>query len=696
MKSQLILGALVATGVLCLPDVSSGHGGRYLGPRNTALPSCGCGSNHGPSRPGPSGPSVPGSQASAPSASAPGPSAEHNPDDLSIWDLWWGFNQQAYLHESARRRVEPADVGADFCYWHGLDDERIESQRPTKALIVGTVRPALLKVLKTETQNDIVTGSLIALAKIGDVPTKDGSPSTRAVMAGFLKSKEQQVAETAALALGILGDEGAVPTLTSLLRGDGEGQRLVGGAVPYRTRAFAAYGLGLIGSESTKNKLRQGIVEQLLDVLVSERGIQPDIRAGAIGALGISPLDWDSEASASGTPNAAIAANRAMLLRYLVDRMSPDHEGERRRESDVRVRAQVPIAAARLLASHGEVPVELLELRGEVVECLLGLVDADSGAKQHQMQRSACIALGVIGNASGAGIEGEQNMRILQALTRIVAGAEDRQAGLFALMALGQIGSRSGRGGNRALQPKAERAMFIALAQGEGQEQPWAALALGVYGNALQRAGASVPAPVVLAIRNEAKEQRHPAYIGGYAIALGLCRDYGSEEALLTYFGRKEFSTDDARGSIAVALGLIQGASSLEPIEHTVDKSKMRPALTQQTSIALGLLGDRSASPRLIERLHLSRSSATAQSSVATALGLIGDATLIEPLIAVLLEKRELRMSDVARGYAAVALGLICDKADEPWSLEYSSNLNYTVDVRTLKNTNGDGILDIL
>ncbi len=616
--------------------------------------------------------------------------------DLSIWDMWWGFNKQPYLNlRSHVRSAGVRSISDDFYLGRGEEDQRESSLRPSEALIRDRVVPALMKSLETEHQNDILTGCLIALAKIGDIKTEDGSSEFVRVMTRFLKSGEQQISETAALALGILADDRSVPALISLMRSDEEGRRLVGKAVPYRTRAFAAYGLGLVGNKSTENEMRQRIVESLVATLKGERGAQPDIKVGAISALGLIPLDWATDAAASGAPDAAIAASRASLLSYLIQRMSPDDRGEGGGEKDFRVRSQVPIAVARLLASHDKIPAEMLPVRGEAIERLLELVDQRSKEKHAPVVQSACIALGMIGNACGVGDEGEQNRQILEALKRIAKQSAANQTEYFALVALGEMGSRPGEAGNRDLQGDAEKALMTALTRGKGQKQPWAALAIGVCGNALQKNGGALSPAAVLAVRTEAKKEKNPELIGGYAIALGLLKDTESQDTLLGFLDSKAFSTDEARGNISVGLGLMQATSAIGRLSHMVQKSKFRPPLLRQAATGLGLLGDKTVVAGLVEMLGDAKG-LSAQASIASALGFIGDAGSVEPLTKMLLGESAKQTSDVARGFAAVALGIVCDKEDFPWSMKLSTNVNYRANVSTLTNTMGDGILDIL
>jgi hypothetical protein len=81
------------------------------------------------------------------------------------------------------------------------------------------------------------------------------------------------------------------------------------------------------------------------------------------------------------------------------------------------------------------------------------------------------------------------------------------------------------------------------------------------------------------------------------------------------------------------------------------------------------------------------------QSAISSALGMIGDVNSIDPLIG-LLENKE--VVDTARGFAAVALGIVCDKEDLPWNTKIAVNTNYRANTVTLTGEGGTGILDIL
>ena len=119
----------------------------------------------------------------------------------------------------------------------------------------------------------------------------------------------------------------------------------------------------------------------------------------------------------------------------------------------------------------------------------------------------------------------------------------------------------------------------------------------------------------------------------------------------------------------------------------------MRPHRHHPSAIALGLLGDKELVPDLITMLAEAKSLAT-QAAVSTALGFIGDRRSIDPLVEMLGDKD---ITPTARGFAAVALGIVADKELLPWNSKIALDLNYRASTQTLTDqSSGTGILDIL
>ena len=224
MKKTLIAAALVAGGAVCLEGNSYGHGGTYRGPGDT-VPSGGGGTTGGgpatpgtggPAAPGPGGPTTPGP--ATPGAPGGVPGGPRGPStsggggdagpDLTLWQYWWGFNKEPYLDLKTMFHSGAVATGSDdFFLGKGQSGTARDTLRPSEITIRELVVPALLDALKTEKDNHIVTGCLVGLAKIGDAK-KEGSESAFAdEFKKFLTDCNQEIAETAALCLGILANE---------------------------------------------------------------------------------------------------------------------------------------------------------------------------------------------------------------------------------------------------------------------------------------------------------------------------------------------------------------------------------------------------------------------------------------------------------------------------------------------------------
>jgi len=336
MKKIVLAATFVAAGLLGLQDASFAHGGNYRGPGDTVPPggggSGGGGAGpapgpSGPSTPGPSGPTSPGpmapgsptgSSASSPTTSGGGAAGP----DLTLWSFWWEFNKEPYLNLKSAVFSGATETGSDgFFLGRGEKKKEKDSLRPTEQQIRDKVVPALLRALDTETNNDIVTGSMIALAKIGDAKSESGESEFEKVIAAFLSDGNQEISETAAVSLGILANPNSIETLNQLLTDSPEGRKLVGSSeVPYRTRSFAAYGLGLIGPQASDEQ-RQKIVGYLADAIAADDTSSRDLKVSCIISMGLVPIltmnaPMDEGAEGPQPPQ----ASRSAQMQFLTDR----------------------------------------------------------------------------------------------------------------------------------------------------------------------------------------------------------------------------------------------------------------------------------------------------------------------------------------------------------------------------------------
>ena len=691
MKKLIVLGALLVGGSLGLQNVSSGHGGTYRGPGDTVPPGGGGGGGGGagPATPSPSGPSTGGpSGPSAPSPAGPGPSTGgpggggarpstgggSGGPDLTLWEFWWGFNKDQYLNLKSKI-YEGIVTGTDeFFMGQGTAKQGKNTLKPSEELIRLKVVPALKEALEKERSNDIVTGAMVALAKIGDTKNEDGVSEFEGRISKFLSDSNQEIAETSAVALGILANDASVKTLESLLRDSPEGRKLVGTTeVNYRTRAFAAYGLGLIGYRTASAQTRQQIVDILVDVLEKPDTSTKDIKVAAMTSFGLVKIDVDKSESLDA--KSGVSSSRQAQLKFLKKFFLDEQKNH------YLIRAHVPSAMARLVA---DAPTE----KEGITRTLLEALGKHSNEKD-EVRQSCVLALGQIGDTD----KDKVDVEIRDTLKRL-SDEGDQQARHFTMIALGQIGGRPGTGeGNEEGSRDARNFLLTTLTKGKSGIRPWAGIGVGVMERAILDNSAAGQVPSVTAketLRTALKEANSPEQVGAFAIGTGIAKDIESRDILLEKL--KEVQEQGARGYVAVGLGLIGDAQAVKPIQDIVRDSKYKPELLKQAAIGLGLLGDKELVLELVAMLRDAKGLAT-QAAIASALGFIGDSRSIDPLVEMLRNKD---ITATARGFAAVALGIVADKEMLPWNSKISTNINYRANTTTLTDSQGTGILDIL
>jgi HEAT repeat protein len=693
MKKALLFTALLLAGSLGLQNVSIGHGGTYRGPGDTVPPGGGGGGGGGagPSGPAPAGPSTGGP--SGPSAPAPGgPGATtggpaiggarpttgspNSGPDLTLWEFWWGFNKDGYLNLKSAIRQGIVTGDDDFFLGTGGSKQSKNTLKPSEVSIREKIVPALKEALEKERSNDIVTGAMIALAKIGDAKNEDGASEFEQILSKFLNDSNQEIAETSAVALGILANDASVKTLEALLRDNAAGRKLVGGTeVNYRSRAFAAYGLGLIGwNPTTSNEVRRQIVDILVDILDKPDSSTRDLKVASIVAFGLVPLEVDKGDLSEG--KAGASASRQSQIKFLKKFFE---DGER---NHYLVRAHAPTALARLIK---DTPAE----KDAVAKILLDALGKNAKEKD-EVKQSCVLALGQIGDTD----KDKLDVEIRDTLKRVSEESSEPQARYFATISLGQIGGRAGKGeGNEDGVRDVRNMLLASLTKGKSGTRPWAGVAIGVMERAILNSSAAGQSPSSIAkdtLRIALKESTSPDQVGAYAIGCGIAKDIEAKDLLLAKL--KEISDQQARGYVAVSLGLMDARDAVKPIQDIVKDSKYKPDLLKQAAIALGLLGDKELVLDLVGMLKEAKGLAT-QAAIASALGFIGDSRSIDPLVEMLRNKD---LTATARGFAAVALGIVADKEELPWNSKISTNINYRANTSTLTDPQGTGILDIL
>lgn len=705
-----LLFACAVSASLALPSLSFAHGGTYRGPGDTTPPSGGGGGGGGgpstpgpagPGTPGPSGPSTPGAVTPGSPAGGPGgPSkpktgAGENGPDLTVWQFWWGFNKEPYLNLKSHIHGGAVVTGSDEYYLgRGERDQSKDTLRVSEETIRQVIVPRLLEALAKENSNDIKSSCMVALAKIGDAKGEDGKSTIAEAIKPYLTSGSQELSETAAVALGILANPENIKLLDAMLHNNLPYLRSSGVAivkdVDTRTRAFAAYGLGLIGARATSKDHREAIVASLRKVLDGEGKsmAQRDIQVACLTSIGLTPLDIGTDDTAAEdadkvkAPEAQLTT-RQNQLRYLLAYFNETG-------NNYLIRAHAPTAMARLL-SLGDVPADFA-FRGTVANALMSSISKDS-KHQDAMQQSCALALGVIGDSD----EDALDKAIRASLMRVKDDLADQQVRNFALIAIAQAAGRPGRGagdpvyGVNAKDKKENARNFLLneLGKGKSAVQPWSALAIAVMERSLDDAKQASSSDAKAALRLALEGAKTPSDMGALALACGLVKEPSAKDKLLRNLD--EVRENEARGYTAIGLGLMNEKTAITPIQDIVKKSKYQADLLKSAAIALGLLGDKQIVPDLCTMLT-EANGLSSQAAISSALGFIGDSRSVDDLIKMMNNQE---VSALARAFAAVALGIIADKEEFPWNSKIGVNSNYRANTPSLTDQKG-GILDIL
>ncbi len=643
-RTPLLLTSTLLT-LLAAPVLP--HGGAFRGPATTLGPG-------GASKGGPS--------------STGGGFVDSDP---AAWSQWWSFQRDGYL--AVRDAVfsgEAATTGSDdFYLGKGGPQAHRSGLRPTEATLYDEIVPALVAALDGQKDVDIITGSLLALAKIGDRST--GEPGVAQWIRPWLAHGNQEVAETAAIALGVLGRSDDAPLLADLALDRPTGRKTVGRShVPLRTQAFATYGLALIGRRAKGEAVRRYVVHELAQA--ARLGDQPtrDRMVAAIIGLGLVRLD---SAPTSGTEPPRVATSREGELTFLYQLWEEPR-------LDHRVRAYLPVAMARLAAGADPTWKERL------VSAFRKALDPRAPAEP-LVQHGVLVASGLLGDDD----QDPPDQRLRAALVDASSEGRDRLARNLALLALGRSAGRVGHGPKGA-GPSETRALLLrALARGSSDQRPWAALALGLLERGRTQAGEPPAEGLRRALLDALQSSKTPSEEGAVATALGLIGERRAIEGLLPRISQGD---ENLRAQAMIALGLIGAEEAVAPLRESLQRtSSYRAGLLREAAVALALLGDRSAAPLLVQRLERSRK-LFEELAVTWSLGVVGDARVVPGLLAILKSRRA---SETTRAYAAVALGSIASKDRLPWNAPLAADVIWWQAPLTLFDpVGGKGLLDIL
>ncbi|MCC6671105.1 MAG: HEAT repeat domain-containing protein [Planctomycetes bacterium] len=629
--------------VLCA-GVLPAHGGQYRGPG-------------GSTPPGPGGPGTPGvGRPATPGASPSGPLTPGSDVDRTRWPFWWELNKDLYLRP---RPPLPGALPAGAPVLEGDGTVATMARvRPDRATTQNTILPVLLKVLAGTDDADLVTACLIAIARVDLTGRED---EALAALRARFATGNQDVRETAALALGIAAQPASVRDLAAFVHDQPAAHRLLGRtSVDERTRSFAALGMGLaaggIGDAlDGAAAARERAWTTLTEILAQPKERSRDLQVEAVHGLRLLVQGHYS--------------TRTRLAWRIVQVLEQYYAADLGRGSQI-LQAHVPLALAALLGDGAE--REHDRVRARLAHDL-----QVRARREATVDQSIALALSYLGPLRRPE-KGDPD--VLAVLLQTAQRHRDLQTRCFAWLALGRIGG------------DAERAELERVClSGRNQEQPFAALALGLHAHAQRRRGAAVPDASVRALLRVCNDEKAPDLLGAAALAAGFTRARAALPVLLGLLDRHE-RQDELAGHIALGLGLLGEREAVPVLRRFLERSLRRPEPLRNAAIALAELGDLEAVPLLVQVLEEPSASSVRLAAAAEALQRMGDQRAVNALVRVVEDGGRTRL---ARAFAAAALGGIAERTELPWHAAVAPWINHQAIVETLYDGRA-GILDLL
>jgi HEAT repeat protein len=508
-------------------------------------------------------------------------------EDLTRWQIWWDFNKDGYLMlKDALFQGRPV-TGDDSIYIGAFRrKEELPTLRPSDSQIGDVILPGLKRALDTTGNRDITSSCLMALAKIGRDQRKFQLLPT---LARYLPSHDQEIRETAALAMGVSQMPAAVPDLVALSLDQPRGRKLVQHtAVDNRTRSFAAYGLGLIAHSTGDLETKRQVLAAMSTILDDDSIFDRNIRVAAIQAISLLNPGQASDAD----------------VRLLDDTLGTlTHKRYK----------------ARFVAA--------LDPRKK---------------RSNDIQRSAALALGQMSLAT----ESEYSRALLNYYHR----GRDTQARNFSLIALAQIGGNENRiallkelaQGSKAIE-KPWAALALGVLSWELRKQDDKRAALDTVGHALLSEFEKARTPYAKsamalalgltghreagrALRNELARKKHQGeYAGFLCIGMSLMPYKRARQDILAIV-RSSVHRPDLMRQAATALGKMGDRNVTRVLlEMLQDKGEVNLAKMAAIAGALSFIGDRTTVAPLREMLFDDQLTPMTRAFAAVALGGVAD-----------------------------------------------------------------------
>lgn len=221
-----------------------------------------------------------------------------------------------------------------------------------------------------------------------------------------------------------------------------------------------------------------------------------------------------------------------------------------------------------------------------------------------------------------------------------------------------------------ACEPMAvDELMRVVERSGNPVVKPYAALALGLAARRLEKKDAD---KVRGFLRERAAKEKELEFSSALTLSLGLAVDVESRDYLLERVTSTKLPAP-VRAAAAEALGLLRRSDPEVDAALLDALHNGPPQLVEAASLALGLVGRRSTAKELLARFKTA-DTGLLQGALTLALGHLGQSTAVDPLLAILRDKRQKR---VIRDLAAVALGILGDPREKDVLFALDAYFNY-------------------
>ncbi len=566
------------------------------------------------------------------------------------WQRWWHLNRAPYLNLRSAVRDRLVDNDDSGVLPWKLPSHIEDVNAPTRAQKEYLLLPGLFKLAEQSRNRDVHAEVMTSVARIGLFPADSG-----VFLRPYLASPSIELAQTAALGMGVLESGDLLDNLSDLLTDSGTGRWMCGQkeGVPTSLRSYAAYSIGLSAPGMEEDQKEQAV--DVLWATLAGEATSVDLQAACVVALGmVQPAQADG------------------LTWKLLGLMQA-------KEAPLEVRTMCPSAIARsianLPASH--------TLRSEIRDTFL----AQMKSNQPALLRQSCVQSLALLNDVGS----EMMRKDLELLEEISLSAKTPMERNYACISLAYLGASCGD--NEQIRQDAGRILVTRLNAASPEQRSWAGLALGILAaNSADWVG-QTRVEADKALLNNFLTSENQQEQGAMAIALGLSGQSRALDPLLDVCNKQD--NPSLRGHCAVALGLLGDAKAEKVLLQQMKGAVNQPVLLERTTIALALLGSDEVAPFLVQQINPEDGSTPTLATLASAargLALVGTGRTAPHLLTAMSNKE---LTPLARAYAAQALGFIADKNALPWQYRISADLNYLAGTESLLNwESANGILN--